>query len=218
MCQALLVFLAHEMFLFFISLNMLSVDCTVQVKNETHPHFSLSLTLNRGYDDPIESELIDEQHRYAPGMYPAPLAQPERGSTASLDGGIDASLLRQDPRCWRDPDLPEVIAMLGHPLDPVKANAAAYLQHLCYENDAVKKAVRQLNGIPALVALLEHPKGEVQRKACGALRNLSFGKDNENKVAIRSCDGIPALVRLLRKSGDPEVRELVTGTPSIPVF
>ncbi|KAK3539120.1 hypothetical protein QTP86_025058 [Hemibagrus guttatus] len=166
----------------------------------------------RGYDDPIESELIDERHRYAPGVYPAPLAQPERGSTASLDGGIDAGLLRQDPRCWRDPDLPEVIAMLGHPLDPVKANAAAYLQHLCYENDPVKKAVRQLNGIPALVALLEHPKGEVQRKACGALRNLSFGKDNENKVAIRSCDGIPALVRLLRKSGDAEVRELVTGT------
>lgn len=176
---------------------------------------SFTSTLNRGYDDPIESELIDERHRYAPGMYSAPLAQPERGSTASLDGGIDGGIARQDPRCWRDPDLPEVIAMLGHPLDPVKANAAAYLQHLCYENDAVKKAVRQLNGIPALVALLEHPKGEVQRKACGALRNLSFGKDNENKAAIRSCDGIPTLVRLLRKSGDAEIRELVTGTRSI---
>lgn len=166
---------------------------------------------NRGYDDPLETELIDERHRYPLGVYPAPLAQPERGSTASLDGGLDCGA-RQDPRCWRDPDLPEVIAMLGHPLDPVKANAAAYLQHLCYENDAVKKAVRQLKGIPALVALLEHPKGEVQRKACGALRNLSYGKDNDNKAAIRSCDGIPALVRLLRKSADGEIRELVTGT------
>lgn len=170
----------------------------------------------RGYDDPIEAELIDERHPYIPGMYSAPLAQPERGSMASLDrmGGrrspsIDS--IRKDPR-WRDPDLPEVIAMLGHPIDPVKSNAAAYLQHLCYENDKIKKDVRQLKGIPVLVSLLDHPKAEVHRKACGALRNISYGKDNDNKVAIKNCDGIPALIRLLRKTNDMEVRELVTGT------
>uniref|UniRef100_A0A8C2A720 ARVCF delta catenin family member b n=1 Tax=Cyprinus carpio TaxID=7962 RepID=A0A8C2A720_CYPCA len=166
--------------------------------------------------DPIETELIDERHPYIHGMYPAPLAQPERGSLASLDrmGGrrspsIDS--IRKDPR-WRDPDLPEVIAMLGHPIDPVKSNAAAYLQHLCYENDKIKKDVRQLKGIPVLVGLLDHPKAEVHRKACGALRNISYGKDHDNKVAIKSCDGIPALIRLLRKTNDMEVRELITGT------
>uniref|UniRef100_A0AAQ5XST5 ARVCF delta catenin family member n=1 Tax=Amphiprion ocellaris TaxID=80972 RepID=A0AAQ5XST5_AMPOC len=176
---------------------------------------------NRGRDrrlqnDPIEAELIDERHPYIHGMYSAPLAQPERGSMASLDrmGGrrspsIDS--IRKDPR-WRDPDLPEVIAMLGHPIDPVKSNAAAYLQHLCYENDKIKKDVRQLKGIPVLVGLLDHPKSEVHRKACGALRNISYGKDNDNKVAIKNCDGIPALVRLLRKTNDMEVRELITGT------
>ncbi|XP_029960909.1 ARVCF delta catenin family member b isoform X4 [Salarias fasciatus] len=171
----------------------------------------------RGYpDDPIEAELIDERHPYIHGMYSAPLAQPERGSMASLDrmGGrrspsIDS--IRKDPR-WRDPDLPEVIAMLGHPIDPVKSNAAAYLQHLCYENDKIKKDVRQLKGIPVLVGLLDHPKSEVHRKACGALRNISYGKDNDNKVAIKNCDGIPALIRLLRKTNDMEVRELITGT------
>ncbi|XP_048043563.1 ARVCF delta catenin family member b isoform X5 [Megalobrama amblycephala] len=170
----------------------------------------------RGYEDPIEAELIDERHPYIHGMYPAPLAQPERGSMASLDrmGGrrspsIDS--IRKDPR-WRDPDLPEVIAMLGHPIDPVKSNAAAYLQHLCYENDKIKKDVRQLKGIPVLVGLLDHPKAEVHRKACGALRNISYGKDHDNKVAIKSCDGIPALIRLLRKTNDMEVRELITGT------
>ncbi|KAK2837659.1 hypothetical protein Q5P01_014871 [Channa striata] len=171
----------------------------------------------RGYpDDPIEAELIDERHPYIHGMYSAPLAQPERGSMASLDrmGGrrspsIDS--IRKDPR-WRDPDLPEVIAMLGHPIDPVKSNAAAYLQHLCYENDKIKKDVRQLKGIPILVGLLDHPKSEVHRKACGALRNISYGKDNDNKVAIKNCDGIPALIRLLRKTNDMEVRELITGT------
>ncbi|XP_057687611.1 ARVCF delta catenin family member b isoform X1 [Corythoichthys intestinalis] len=171
----------------------------------------------RGYpDEPIDTELIDERHPYIHGMYSAPLAQPERGSMASLDrmGGrrspsIDS--IRKDPR-WRDPDLPEVIAMLGHPIDPVKSNAAAYLQHLCYENDKIKKDVRQLKGIPVLVGLLDHPKSEVHRKACGALRNISYGKDNDNKVAIKNCDGIPALVRLLRKTNDMEVRELITGT------
>ncbi|KAM7018284.1 ARVCF delta catenin family member b isoform 3-T3 [Tautogolabrus adspersus] len=171
----------------------------------------------RGYaDDPVEAELIDERHPYIHGMYSAPLAQPERGSMASLDrmGGrrspsIDS--IRKDPR-WRDPDLPEVIAMLGHPIDPVKSNAAAYLQHLCYENDKIKKDVRQLKGIPVLVGLLDHPKSEVHRKACGALRNISYGKDNDNKVAIKNCDGIPGLIRLLRKTNDMEVRELITGT------
>nr|XP_019949375.1 PREDICTED: armadillo repeat protein deleted in velo-cardio-facial syndrome isoform X2 [Paralichthys olivaceus] len=171
----------------------------------------------RGYpDDPIETELIDERHPYIHGMYSAPLAQPERGSMASLDrmvGRRSPSIdsIRKDPR-WRDPDLPEVIAMLGHPIDPVKSNAAAYLQHLCYENDKIKKDVRQLKGIPVLVGLLDHPKSEVHRKACGALRNISYGKDNDNKVAIKNCDGIPALVRLLRKTNDMEVRELITGT------
>ncbi|XP_014026390.1 armadillo repeat protein deleted in velo-cardio-facial syndrome homolog isoform X20 [Salmo salar] len=170
----------------------------------------------RGYEDPIEAELVEERHPYIHGMYAAPLAQPERGSMASLDrlaGRRSPSIdsIRKDPR-WRDPDLQEVIAMLGHPIDPVKSNAAAYLQHLCYENDKIKKDVRQLKGIPVLAGLLDHPKAEVHRKACGALRNISYGKDHDNKVAIKNCDGIPALIRLLRKTNDMEVRELITGT------
>uniref|UniRef100_K7F2T3 ARVCF delta catenin family member n=1 Tax=Pelodiscus sinensis TaxID=13735 RepID=K7F2T3_PELSI len=169
----------------------------------------------RSYDDPVETEMVDETIPYLHGGYAAPLAQPERGSMASIDrlGKRSPSIdsIRKDPR-WRDPDLPEVIAMLSHPIDPVKSNAAAYLQHLCYENDKIKKDVRHLKGIPILVGLLDHPKPEVHRKACGALRNISYGKDNENKVAIRNCDGIPALIRLLRKTNDMEVRELITGT------
>ncbi|XP_023668103.1 ARVCF delta catenin family member b isoform X11 [Paramormyrops kingsleyae] len=172
-----------------------------------------------GYEDPIEADLIDDRHPYMPNLYSAPLAQAELGSLASLDrmgpmGGRrspSADSVRKDPR-WRDPDLPEVIAMLGHPVDPVKSNAAAYLQHLCYENDKVKKEVRHLKGVPLLVGLLDHPRPEVHRKACGALRNISYGRDHDNKVAIKNCDGIPALIRLLRKTSDMEVRELVTGT------
>ncbi|XP_047417766.1 splicing regulator ARVCF isoform X5 [Sciurus carolinensis] len=169
----------------------------------------------RAYEDVADDagELTDERPLYPAAT--APLAQPERGSLGSLDRVVRRSpsvdSAHKEPR-WRDPELPEVLAMLRHPVDPVKANAAAYLQHLCFENEGVKRRVRQLRGLPLLVALLDHPRAEVRRRACGALRNLSYGRDTDNKAAIRDCGGVPALVRLLRAARDNEVRELVTGT------
>ncbi|XP_049337154.1 catenin delta-1 isoform X3 [Astyanax mexicanus] len=139
----------------------------------------------------------------------APLAQGERGSMASLD-----STLRKGPApaSWRQPELPEVIAMLNYRLDPVKSNAAAYLQHLTFKNDKVKSEVRRLKGIPALVSMLDNPKKEVHHSACGALKNISYGRDPDNKIAIKNCDGIPALVRLLRKTRDQDLTDTITGT------
>lgn len=58
----------------------------------------------------------------------------ERGSMASLD----STLRKGPPTSWRQPELPEVIAMLNYRLDPVKTNAAAFLQHLTFKNDKVK--------------------------------------------------------------------------------
>lgn len=70
----------------------------------------------------------------------------------------------------------------------------------------------RLGGIKHLVDLLDHKVLEVQRNSCGALRNLVYGKSmDENKTAVRNAGGIPALLRLLRKTVDAEVRELVTG-------
>uniref|UniRef100_A0A8C4H6N6 Catenin (cadherin-associated protein), delta 1 n=1 Tax=Dicentrarchus labrax TaxID=13489 RepID=A0A8C4H6N6_DICLA len=139
----------------------------------------------------------------------APLAQGERGSMASLD-----STLRKGPgpSGWRQPELPEVIVMLNYRLDPVKSNAAAYLQHLTYKNDKVKSDVRRLKGIPALVSMLDNPNKEVHYAACGALKNISYGKDADNKIAIKNCDGVPALVRLLRKTRDQDLTDTITGT------
>ena len=71
---------------------------------------------------------------------------------------------------WRDPDLHEVIEFLHNPNSVIKANAAAYLQHLCYMDDPVKAKTRQLGGIPPLVQLLSHDIPEIHRNACGALR------------------------------------------------
>lgn len=69
-----------------------------------------------------------------------------------------------------------------------------------------------LGGIQHLVDQLDHKVPEVQKSACGALRNLVYGKASDNnKVALRNCGGVPALLRLLRKTTDNEVRELVTG-------
>ncbi|KFP78907.1 Catenin delta-1, partial [Acanthisitta chloris] len=157
----------------------------------------------RSYEDMLVDEVAPDRY------YWAPLAQHERGSLASLDS------LRKGgppPGNWRQPELPEVIAMLSFRLDAVKSNAAAYLQHLCYRNDKVKTEVRRLKGIPVLVGLLDHPKKEVHYGACGALKNISFGKDQDNKIAIKNCDGVPALVRLLRKAHDMDLTEVITGT------
>lgn len=138
--------------------------------------------------------------------------------TAPADDGTTRSpsidSIQKDPRefAWRDPELPEVIHMLQHQFPSVQANAAAYLQHLCFGDNKVKMEVCRLGGIKHLVDLLDHRVLEVQKNACGALRNLVFGKStDENKIAMKNVGGIPALLRLLRKSVDAEVRELVTG-------
>lgn len=59
------------------------------------------------------------------------------GSRHSLDSRPEA-----DQQKWRPPDLPEVIEYLSHPNDSIKANAAAYLQHLCYGNNEIKTKTR----------------------------------------------------------------------------
>ncbi|CRL03444.1 CLUMA_CG016249, isoform B [Clunio marinus] len=113
---------------------------------------------------------------------------------------------------WRDPNLTEVISFLNNPNNVIKANAAAYLQHLCYMDDPNKQRTRALGGIPILVKLLGHESPEVYRNASGALRNLSYGRQNdENKRAIKNANGIPALINLLRRSTESDIKELITG-------
>uniref|UniRef100_A0A8I3PIS9 Catenin delta 2 n=1 Tax=Canis lupus familiaris TaxID=9615 RepID=A0A8I3PIS9_CANLF len=138
-------------------------------------------------------------------------ALPPEG-TLARSPSVDS--IQKDPRefGWRDPELPEVIQMLQHQFPSVQSNAAAYLQHLCFGDNKIKAEIRRQGGIQLLVDLLDHRMTEVHRSACGALRNLVYGKANDdNKIALKNCGGIPALVRLLRKTTDLEIRELVTG-------
>uniref|UniRef100_A0A669D878 Catenin (cadherin-associated protein), delta 2b n=1 Tax=Oreochromis niloticus TaxID=8128 RepID=A0A669D878_ORENI len=133
---------------------------------------------------------------------------------AALGRSPSVDSIQKDPRefGWRDPELPEVIQMLQHQFPSVQSNAAAYLQHLCFGDNKIKSEIRRQGGIQLLVDLLDHRMTDVHRSACGALRNLVYGKANDdNKIALKNCGGIPALVRLLRKTTDVEIRELLTG-------
>nr|XP_027198679.1 catenin delta-2-like isoform X2 [Dermatophagoides pteronyssinus] len=140
-----------------------------------------------------------------------PRIGPMPGGGGVAPGSSAVTAIGPDGVRWRDPDLHEVIEFLTHPNSIVRANAAAYLQHLCFMDDSMKAKTRALGGIPALINLLAQDVPEIQRNACGALRNLSYGRQNdENKRAFRAAGGIPNLVRLLRKTPDNEIRELVT--------
>lgn len=97
-----------------------------------------------------------------------------------------------------------VVAMLGFRLDAVKSNAAACLQHLCYRSDKVNPRLTQ-GASSAGGTAGATPKGSAPRSLWRS-QNISFGRDQDNKIAARNCGpGIPALVRLLRKARDMDL-------------
>lgn len=161
------------------------------------------------YDD---SHPVTLPGNLAPGIFEDDVHLQRLQTRHSVPGMV--SPLGDDPKSmrWRDPNLSEVIGFLSNPNNIIKANAAAYLQHLCYMDDPNKQKTRSLGGIPPLVQLLDNESPDVYRNACGALRNLSYGRQNdENKRAIKNAGGVPALISLLRKTSDAEIKELVTG-------
>jgi hypothetical protein len=108
--------------------------------------------------------------------------------------------------------LEEVIEFLSHPSNEIKANAAAYLQHLCYQDDETKAKTRTLGGIAKLISLLlTNNIIDVYKNTCGALRNLSYGRNNdENKIEIFKQGGIQALINLLKHTADETTKESIT--------
>ncbi|KAL3982086.1 Fibronectin type III domain family protein [Acanthocheilonema viteae] len=122
-------------------------------------------------------------------------------------------LRERDGLHWRDPTLREVIEYLDSANKVEQLNASGYLQHLTYNDNAIKEETRELNGIPKLVRLLGSDVPDIQKNVCGCLKNLSFGKENdENKRAINGAGGIVALAALLKQTHDAQVMEEVTAT------
>ncbi|XP_035506792.1 plakophilin-4 isoform X5 [Scophthalmus maximus] len=172
----------------------------------TYQRNNYALNTAAPYADPYRSA----QYRPSDPNYTRQGVVMDDGATRSPS--IDS--IQKDPRefAWRDPELTEVIHMLQHHFPSVQANAAAYLQHLCFGDNRIKAEVCRLGGVKHLVDLLDNKVIEVQRNSCGAVRNLVYGKAmDDNKIAVRNAGGVPALLRLLRKTVDAEVRELVTG-------
>lgn len=122
-------------------------------------------------------------------------------------------LREKDGLHWRDPTLREVIEYLDSADKVEQLNASGYLQHLTYNDNAIKEETRELDGIPKLVRLLSSDVPDIQKNVCGCLKNLSFGKENdENKRAINGAGGVAALAALLRQTHDVHVMEEVTAT------
>lgn len=201
--------------------NAASINATYGTRQPTHVSYSnYEVSLNGSNiinshipQHPIftdEEEL--QKHMSNLAMHNVGTMNASPGSTSGLPMISNDQQQQQQSMRWRDPNLTEVISFLNNPNNVIKANAAAYLQHLCYMDDPNKQRTRTLGGIPPLVKLLAHESADVFRNACGALRNLSYGRQNdENKRAIRNAGGITALINLLRRTTESEVKELVTG-------
>ena len=176
----------------------------MQVAAGVNPTYDTRGFGGTGCDDE-DDEL--QKHMANLSMHNHQMVQGVGGGGGADDGQGGAGQMR-----WRDPNLTEVISFLNNPNNVIKANAAAYLQHLCYMDDPNKQRTRALGGIPILVKLLAHESPEVYRNASGALRNLSYGRQNdENKRAIKNAGGIPSLINLLRRTAESDIKELVTG-------
>lgn len=108
---------------------------------------------------------------------------------------------------WRDPNLTEVIGFLNNPNNVIKANAAAYLQHLCYMDDPNKQKTRALGGIPPLTKLLTNESPDVYRNACGALRYNIYIFDRNNIanffVFLEICRTVGKMTRTSGRSRTP---------------
>ncbi|OTF76187.1 hypothetical protein BLA29_012353, partial [Euroglyphus maynei] len=76
----------------------------------------------------------------APGGHSRIGPMPGGGGVAPGSSAVTA--IGPDGVRWRDPDLHEVIEFLTHPNSIVRANAAAYLQHLCFMDDSMKAKTR----------------------------------------------------------------------------
>ncbi|KAG7252983.1 hypothetical protein CRUP_025193, partial [Coryphaenoides rupestris] len=117
----------------------------------------------------------------------------------------------ESPYSKSGPALPPEVALVRSPsVDSIQKDPR-FIHWEVAPPPAAVEALECLKFDTLLVDLLDHRVGDVHRSACGALRNLVYGKANDdNKVALKSCGGIPALVRLLRKTTDVEIRELLT--------
>ena len=126
------------------------------------------------------------------------------GQYGSMSGRLATMGRQKISQQFKDLTLDRIIYLLESPDISIASNAAAYLQHLTFNNTENKREIRLAGGIEALVTVLEDRRSPDQlvEHAAGALRNASFGC-NENKIQIKNCEGISALLKTLRRRSTP---------------
>ena len=116
----------------------------------------MSVQETYGQDDLDE---VSERGSFSPPKSYAPMAQSDhdypnqtlQGSLLRGKGRINAETAEK----FKDLKLEEIIRLLEHHQNDIRANAAGYLQHLSYENIDKKNEIRNAGGIPKLIEVLE---------------------------------------------------------------
>ena len=126
-----------------------------------------------GQDDLDE---VSERGSFSPPKSYAPMApsdhdypnQTLQGSLLRGKGRINAETAEK----FKDLKLEEIIRLLEHHQNDIRANAAGYLQHLSYENIDKKNEIRNAGGIPKLIEVLEERTDDA--RIIGMLKLIFF--------------------------------------------
>ncbi|XP_075261578.1 uncharacterized protein LOC142353233 isoform X2 [Convolutriloba macropyga] len=160
---------------------------------------------------PMESMGQHSPSVHSRSQYPPPgsgYPPPVNASGAPMVFDLGENTHGRDQR-WRNPTLIEILDYLDHEDPRIVLNATGYLQHLTFEDQAMKVKTRENNGVVIIARMLEESSPELKKNLLGILRNMSFGKGTiENKLAIQRHGCIPIIVRILRTSKDHEIQEL----------
>ena len=103
-----------------------------------------------------------------------------QGSLLRGKGRINAETAEK----FKDLKLEEIIRLLEHHQNDIRANAAGYLQHLSYENIDKKNEIRNAGGIPKLIEVLEERTDDA--RIIGKLKIIPSEFDIDYKSALRT--------------------------------
>lgn len=113
---------------------------------------------------------------------------------------------------WRHPTIPELIDVFFESDDDIiKSNAAAFLQHVVYENEEKKTFAIESGAVAKLIKMIDTTSHfQVQKNASGALRNLTY-KNQKAKDDLMKNHGIKTLLNLIQKTKNDEIKDEASG-------
>lgn len=113
---------------------------------------------------------------------------------------------------WRHPTISELIDVYFESEDDaIKSNAAAFLQHVVFENEDKKSFAIEFGAVVKLIHVIDTTKSsQVQKNVCGALRNLTYKNQKAKDDLIRN-QGINILLNLIIKTKNEDIKDEASG-------